>query len=144
MSDAPDRFTVGARFWVLSTPPVCATLAEAVVSPDGRLVLRFEGRVSADAVSAWRGCFLAIEESERAPLPDDVFYHDELKGMSVTTETGTPVGVVRDVWSAGPYDLLAFDDGARERLLPMIKHFVIHVDRALRQVTVRPPAGWLD
>ncbi|HET8761261.1 MAG TPA: ribosome maturation factor RimM [Nitrospiria bacterium] len=144
MSDAPDRFTAGARFWVLSTPPVRVTLAEAAGAPDGRLVLRFEGRESIDAVSAWRGCFLAIEESERAPLPDGAFYHDELKGMSVETEAGILVGVVRDVLSAGPYDLLAIEDGAQERLLPMVKAFVIRLDRALRRVTVRPPAGWLD
>jgi 16S rRNA processing protein RimM len=113
------------------------------VAPDGRLSLRFQGYSSIDAVGAWRGCYLAIEESERARLPDNVFYHDELKGMSVATEAGTPAGVIRDVWSTGPYDLLVLDDGATERFLPMIKEFIVRVDRARRQVIVRPPAGWM-
>lgn len=144
LSDVPDRFTAGAEFWVLTTPPVRVTLAEAAAAPPGRLTLRFQDQSSVDAVGSWRGCYLAIEESERAPLPDNVFYHDELKGMSVRTETGISVGVVRDVWSTGPYDMLALDDGARERLLPMVKDFVLRIDREFRQVTVRPPVGWLD
>jgi ribosomal 30S subunit maturation factor RimM len=64
--------------------------------------------------------------------------------MAVETETGVAVGVVRDVWSTGPYDLLALEDGARERLLPMVRDFVVHIDRALRRIIVRPPAGWVD
>ncbi|MFZ5877629.1 MAG: ribosome maturation factor RimM [Nitrospirota bacterium] len=144
LSDAPGRFAEGAEFWVLTTPPRRVTVEAAQAAPGGRLSLRFRGHASIDAVGSWRGCFLAIDESERARLPDDVFYHDELKGMSVATETGTPAGVIREVWSNGPYDLLALDEGGRERLLPMIREFVVSVDRAQRRVIVRPPAGWMD
>ncbi len=143
-SDAPDRFAVGSQLWLLATPPLRVTVEVSQAAHDGRFSLRFRGHSSIDAVGAWRGCFLAIDESERARLPDDVFYHDELTGMSVGTETGTPVGVIREVWSSGPYDLLALDDGGMERLLPMIKEFVVRVDRERRHVTVRPPAGWMD
>ncbi|MFZ5861609.1 MAG: ribosome maturation factor RimM [Nitrospirota bacterium] len=144
LSDAPDRFAEGAELWVLTAPPVRARVERVRAVPDGRVVLQFCGRSSLDEVGAWRGCYLAIEESERARLPEDAFYHDELKGMSVGTETGARVGVIRNVWSSGPYDLLACDDGGTERLLPMIKEFVVRVDRARRHVVVRPPAGWMD
>jgi 16S rRNA processing protein RimM len=143
-SDAPDRFSEGAEFWILTTPPCRVTVDAVQVAPDGRLSLRFQGYSTVEAVGVWRGCFLAIDESERARLPDNMFYHDELNGMSVATEAGTPVGVIRDVWSTGPYDLLALDDGGTERLLPMIKEFVVRVDRVRRHVIVRPPAGWMD
>jgi 16S rRNA processing protein RimM len=143
-SDAPGRFAEGAEFWMLTTPPRRVTVDAVQVAPDGRLSLRFRGYTSVDAVGAWRGCFLAIEESERARLPENVFYHDELKGMSVATEAGTSAGVIRDVWSNGPYDLLVLDDGGTERLLPMIKEFIIRVDRVRRHVIVRPPTGWMD
>jgi 16S rRNA processing protein RimM len=144
LSDAPGRFAEGSEFWMLTTPPRRVTVEAVQVAPDGRLALRFRGHASVDAVGAWRGCYLAIDESERARLPDNVFYHDELKGMSVATEAGTPAGVIRDVWSNGPYDLLTLDDGGRERLLPMIKEFIIRVDRVRRHVIVRPPTGWMD
>lgn len=143
-SDAADRFLVGSGFWVMATPPVRVTLAEVADAPKGTLTFRFEGRSSIEAVEGWRGCCLAIEESERAPLPGDSFYHDELRGMAVATESGEPVGTVRDVWSAGPHDLLVLESGERERLLPMVRAFVLHVDRAMRRVTVRPPNGWMD
>jgi len=143
-SDVPGRFQVGAGFWVMADPPVRVTLAGVAGASGGALTLRFQGCTSVDAVHGWRGCGLAIEESERAPLTGDRFYHDELKGMAVVTESGVSVGIVRDVWSTGPYDLLVLDHGGTERLLPMVRQLVVHVDREMRRVTVRPPNGWLD
>lgn len=143
-SDAPDRFRVGTAFWVLAEPPVRVTVAEVAQAPNGMLTLRFEGRTSIEAVEAWRGCCLAVEESERAPLADGSFYHDELRGMAVVTAAGVPVGTVRDIWSSGPNDLLAVDCEDGERLLPMVRAFVVHVDRVGRRITVRPPNGWMD
>lgn len=143
-SDVPGRFRVGAGFWVMADPPVRVTLAGVEGVLGGTLTLRFAGRTSVDAVGSWRGCGLAIEESERGALPADRFYHDELKGMMVVTESGVSVGVLRDVWSTGSYDLLVLDHRGTELLLPMVREFVVHVDRDARQVTVRPPDGWLD
>jgi 16S rRNA processing protein RimM len=128
----------------MADPPVRVTLAGVEDALPGTLTLRFEGRSSVDAVEGWRGCGLAIEESERAPLPGDRFYHDELKGMVVVTESGVPVGIIQDVWSTGPYDLLVLDSGGTERLLPMVRELILRVDREMRRVTVRLPNGWLD
>ena len=143
-SDAPDRFRVGAGFWVMTEPPVRVSLAAVSDEKGGVLTFRFHGRASVDAVEAWRGCGLAIEASERVPLAGGRFYYDELKGMLVTTELGVSVGVVRDLWPTGPYDLLVIDDDGVERLLPMVRDFVVLVDRTAGRLTVRPPNGWLD
>jgi 16S rRNA processing protein RimM len=130
--------------WVMAQPPVRVTLAEVAPNTNGVLTLRFEGRSSVESVESWRGCCLAVEESERAPLAGDCFYHDELRGMAVETEGGSPVGTIRDVWSNGPHDLLVLDCEDGERLLPMIRAFVVQVDRERRRIAVRPPNGWLD
>jgi 16S rRNA processing protein RimM len=143
-SDVPDRFRVGSDFWVMTDPPERVTLDSAKAAGRGLLTLRFQGRASPAAVAGWRGCCLAIEESDRAPLPGDRFYHDELNGMRVVTESGVVVGIVRDVWATGPHDLLVMESEGTERLLPMVREFVIRIDRAMRLVTVRPPSGWLD
>ena len=143
-SDVPGRFRVGAGFWVMADPPVRVSLAEVSGAVGGGLTLRFHGRTSLEAVDGWRGCGLAIEASERVPLTDDRFYHDELKGMLVATDSGVSVGVVRDLWSAGPYELLVIECAGGERLLPMVRDLIVGIDRQLRRVTVRPPKGWLD
>jgi 16S rRNA processing protein RimM len=143
-SDAPDRFRVGSDFWVMADPPVRVTLDSAAGAGPGLLMLRFQGRSSVDAVAGWRGCCLAIEASDRAPLAGDRFYHDELKGMTVMVESGAPVGIIQDLWPTGPHDLLVIESGGTERLLPMVRAFVIRIDRATRRVMVRPPDGWLD
>jgi 16S rRNA processing protein RimM len=143
-SDSPDRFLAGSDFWVMTDPPVRVTLDSAERAERGRLALRFQGRSSVDAVAGWRGCGLAIDESDRAPLPDDRFYYDELEGMTVTLESGEPVGIVRDVWATGPHDLLVIEHESTERMLPMVRAFVVCIDRTLRRVTVRPPNGWMD
>jgi 16S rRNA processing protein RimM len=128
----------------MSDPPVRVTLTGVEGAFGGTLTLRFQGFTSVDAVDGWRGCGLAIEEAERVPLSGDRFYHDELKGMAVVTELGVFVGIVRDVWSTGPYDLLVLDSGGTERLFPMVRELVVQIDRQSRLVTVRPPNGWLD
>jgi ribosomal 30S subunit maturation factor RimM len=104
----------------MADPPVRVTLAGVEDALPGTLTLRFEGRSSVDAVEGWRGCGLAIEESERAPWRA-IASIDELKGMVVVTESGVPVGIIQDVWSTGPYDLLVLNGGGTERLLPMVR-----------------------
>lgn len=143
-SDVPSRFRPGAGFWVMCDPPVRVTLAGVEGAFGNTVTLRFQGRGSVEAVDAWRGCTLAIEESERVPLTGDRLYHDELKGMAVATESGVFVGIVRDVWSTGPYDLLVLDNEGTERLFPLVRDLVVQVDRHTRRVTIRPPNGWLD
>ncbi len=144
LSDVVGRFQVGATFWALGTPPVRLTVGMLREDPRGGFCLRFEEWSSLDDVSPFRGCYLAIAESERPALPAGSFYHDELIGLTVWTEDGERVGVVRDIWSTGPHDVVVVKAGRGERLLPAIASVIVSVDVGAGRVIVRPPDGWMD
>jgi 16S rRNA processing protein RimM len=144
LSDVAGRFGVGAIFWLLGEPPARVTVAEVRGDPPGGVYLRFEEWSSVDEAVAARGRYLAIAEAERPTLPEGSYYHDQLKGLIAWTEGGERVGVVRDLWSTGPHDVLVLDADGAERLLAAVKSVVVEVDLAGGRIIVRPPNGWLD
>lgn len=144
LSDVAGRFRIGATFWALGTPPARLTVAALREDPRGGFCLRFEEWSSLDDAAAFRGCYLAIAESERPALPEGRFYHDELIGLTVWTEGGEMVGVVRDIWSTGPHDILVVKAGPAERLLAAIENVIVTVDIGGGRIVVRPPGGWMD
>lgn len=144
LSDVAGRFRVGAAFWALGTPPVRLTVAALREDPRGGFCLRFEEWSSLDDVVPFRGCYLAISESERPALPEGRFYHDEVIGLTVWTEGGEMIGVVRDIWSTGPHDILVVKAGPVERLLAAVASVIVAVDVGGGRVVVRPPDGWMD
>ena len=144
LSDIAGRFRVGAAFWALGTPPARLTVAALREDLRGGFCLRFEEWSSLDDVAPFRGCYLAIAESERPALPEGSFYYDELIGLTVWTEGGEMVGVVGDIWSTGPHDILVVKAGRTERLLAAIANVIVAVDIGGGRIIVRPPDGWMD
>src|SRR3989338_3482363 len=130
LSDVSGRFRVGATFWLLGEPPARVTVAEVRGEPRGGVYLRFKEWSSIDEAVAARGRYLAGGEGERPALPEGSYYHDQLRGLVAWTETGQRVGVVREVWSTGPHDVLVLDADGAERLLASVKSVVVDVDLA--------------
>jgi len=143
LSDVAGRFRVGASFWVVGPCPV-RIMVTSVREASGVVYLGCTEWPSSEVASAFRGCYLAIEQSERPVLLDGRYYHDQLIGLRARMETGEPVGVVRAIWSTGPHDVLVLECDGAERLLPAIKDMVVRVDVSAGQMTVRPPKGWID
>ena len=143
LSDVQNRFRVGASFWVAGPHPARISVA-SVRETSGGVYLRCPEWPSPEIGSSFRGSYLAIEQSERPMLPDGRYYHDQLIGLHVWTETGEPVGIVQNIWSNGPYDIVVLECGGKERLLPAVKDVVVRVDVAAGSMTVHPPDGWID
>jgi 16S rRNA processing protein RimM len=102
------------------------------------------GVESMDAAEALVGRRVAVRERDLPPLAEREFYHHELIGLDVVTESGERVGRVREVWSTGGNDVLAVDDGGRERLVPMIEDVVRHVDVAGGRIVIHVITGLFD
>lgn len=94
---------------------------------DGRLTLksvrdgsngaiaRFAEIADRNAAEALRGTELTVPRSSLPPLGEGEYYHVDLIGLSVETDTGTPVGVVAAVENFGAGDILDIEqpDGKR-------------------------------
>jgi 16S rRNA processing protein RimM len=149
LTDHPgERFAVGARVWAAgrSSP---LTIAEA--APDGKgLRLRFREVPDRTAAESLRDTLLEVGLDE-VPAPDgDAVWWHELVGVEIRGVDGTSLGTVRDVYRAGPAEVLVVEgDAVGPFDLPVVRDFirawtprdgVIVVDADALDLHPRPPA----
>jgi 16S rRNA processing protein RimM len=103
----------------------------------GQILVRVEGIEDRDEAEALKGERLYLDRARLPAADEDEFYHADLLGLSVVTETGVPVGEVRAVHNFGGGDMLeiAEADGGLATV-PFTHGAVPEVDLANRRVTV--------
>jgi 16S rRNA processing protein RimM len=124
-SAEPRRFDVGAELLVDGVP---ARVELSRLVGGGRPAIRLDRPVV-------RGAELAVRRADLAPLPDDSYYVADLVGLDVLDESGTRVGVVRDVLPGPANDVLELSTGA---LLPLVEDCVREVDLPGRRILLNP------
>jgi 16S rRNA processing protein RimM len=144
-TDAPDeRFADGT---VLTTDPVTAgpLVVESHRFQGDRLLVRFVGVGSRDAVMALRATQLLIAATARAPIDDpDEFYDSDLIGLQAQGRDGAYFGPVLEVVHlANAVYLLLRIEGV-DRLVPFVSSIVPEVDVAGGRLVIDPPEGLFD
>lgn len=117
-------------------------VSRAKPHPPGWLV-RFEGAEDCEAAEALVGTVLQVDASRLPPLEDGVYYHFELEGAEVVTDSGEVLGRVESVLETGANDVLTVVGPRGEILLPMIDQVIREFDRAERRLVVSPLPGLL-
>ena len=128
-TDVEDRLKAGA---VLHTDRGDLRVERSAPHREG-WVVAFEGVADRDAAEGLRGVVLRAEPVDD---PDALWVH-ELIGSEVVDQTGTIVGVVREIEANPASDLLVLDNGA---LIPSV--FIVSADGG--RVSVEVPEGLLD
>ena len=78
------------------------------------------------------------------PIPEGVFYFDDLIGVLAYLEDGTYVGEVTDVIQNGPTDILELKgESGTQILIPRVKEFVPFISVEDRKMTITPIDGLL-
>lgn len=109
------------------------------------VILKFAELASIDDAETIRGASICVRLEERAELPPDQYYHDDLLGLSVCGEDGREYGRVSSILTTGANDVLvATDETGREVLIPALKTVIIKVDMAARRLIFRALPGLLD
>jgi 16S rRNA processing protein RimM len=138
LSDAPDRFAVGARVLVDDRALTVATAR----AHQGRLLVRFDGVSDRNGAEALRGAELTIPAEEAHQLEDDwSFYPHQLVGFAVTDEKGETLGTMTRVDESPGADLWVVGARGREVLVPAVREIVVAVDLDERRIVLRPPDG---
>ncbi len=145
---APDRFD-GIRSVRVGRPGSGATIRREIRSARilrGRPVLGLEGVEDIGTAESLRGYELRIAESERASLPEGVFYFDELIGCRAESPAGATIGEVAGVEEAGGGILLVvrLAGGGGDALVPFVERICPVVDPAARRIVMDPPDGLLE
>jgi 16S rRNA processing protein RimM len=110
-----------------------------ISSRGGGYQIRFEGRNDRESVEGLRGLTIFAENGALPRLPGNEFYHFELKGMDVFSDTtGASIGTVIEVHNLPSMDTLevALKNGT-SILLPLSQQAVTVIDKANNRMTVR-------
>lgn len=142
--DPGERFAPGAR--LATDPPERGPLTiERARRHADRMLIAFAGVSDRDTAEDLRGTYLVIDSADLPALTDPDEFHDhELRGLSVVTDDGVPVGVVDDVTHLGQDVLVVRRDDGTETLVPFVREIVPEVDVAGGRIVIAPPAGLID
>lgn len=141
LTSNPDRLAEGAVVLVRGRP----TRILELVTPQGYPIIRFEGYSDRTAAERLRDTYIEIESHERAPLPEDEYYVDDLVGMEVVTTDDERVGRLAEVLYTGANDVYVVTrEGKRDVLVPAINDVVQSVDLVARRIVIDALPGLLD
>lgn len=136
LTDFPDRFTPGSELYLAGASHRVEWSRQ---QPTG-LVVKLAGVDDRAAAQAQRGRFLEVPDEALRPLPDGRWYHHDLVGLAVRSESGRDLGTLTDVVERPANDVWVATLDAEEWLIPVIADVVLRVDIPARVVTV---ADWV-
>jgi 16S rRNA processing protein RimM len=102
------------------------------------LVVKLSGIDNRTLAEMHSGGYLEVPEARA--LPSDAYYHHQLVGLEVRTESGKPLGRISDVLQRPANDVWVAREGGVELLIPATRDAVLDVDVEHGQVVV---ADWL-
>lgn len=146
-TDFPEeRFYEGAHLMTRAKDGTLATLEVATMRMhQGRPVILFKGIGSMNDAERLAGTELRIAAGERDAdlLEAGEYFHRDLIGCAVVTESGEPVGDVTAVEGNRGSTRLVVRSVRNEVLIPLADE-ICTIDVASKRITVRPPEGLLE
>jgi 16S rRNA processing protein RimM len=146
-TDFPEqRFREGAQLMTRQKDGTPATLEVATMRMhQGRPVILFTGVASMNDAELLAGQELRIAEAEGRDglLGEGEYYHRDLIGCAVVTESGESVGEVTAVEGDRSATRLVVRSRRNEVLIPLADA-ICTVDLKGKRITVRPPEGLLE
>jgi len=103
-------------------------IEETQAGSAGFVLMRFAGIDAPETAKSFTGAQLIVNREQAAPLDDGEFYVEDLKGLTVNTETGETIGCIVDVIEGGGGELaeIALTNGGK-RLVPFRKEFFTEI-----------------
>ncbi len=117
---------------------------ERVQIGNAEVFVKFQGVDDRNQAETLRGAGLMIPREARVPAPVDQYYHFEIIGLPVYSETGKPLGEIVNIETFPAHDVWVIRRGDRERLVPAVKAFIKDVDVQNRRVVMAPIPGLLE
>ena len=136
-SDNPGRYAPGGE---ISIGGQAYRIAAAAPLKTAYLV-RLDGVDDANAAAALAGEAVLAAEATAPPLPEGVYYHYQLIGLTVTGADGAPLGVLTEVLRTGANDVYVVASENAELLVPAVSDVVRAVDLERGVMTVALPDG---
>ncbi len=142
LSDVPGRFQdLKKVFWIGLNNKVRELHVIAVRPVNTFWLIRFKDIESPEKASELTRGYIALPETERGTLPEGVFFIDDIVGLLVEDESGSPLGKVIGVYQTGAQDLYEIQGQGMSFMLPAAKRYILAIDLKLRKMCVHVPEG---
>jgi 16S rRNA processing protein RimM len=106
-------------------------------------LLKLAGCDDRNAAEDLRGLLVQVPIHEAAPLEEGEYYHHQIIGLTVETETGETLGRVAEVLETGANDVYVVRGPAGEVLLPAVEDVILAVAPEDGRLVVRLLPGIL-
>ncbi len=108
------------------------------------LLLKLGGCDDRNEAEELRGMLVQIPTEEAVPLEEGEYYHFQIIGAAVETESGEALGRVVEVLETGANDVYIVRGPRGELLVPAIESVVRELGLDAKRVVIRPLPGMLD
>jgi 16S rRNA processing protein RimM len=129
MTDFPERIQPGLLVFAgESYQPLHVRRCRGYAN--GLLVL-FEEINDSEAAGLWRNALISIKTDTVPDLPEGEYYHHQVLGLRVVSDTGLELGKVTRILETGAHDVcIVRSEAGRELLIPMVDQFILQIDLA--------------
>jgi 16S rRNA processing protein RimM len=136
LTDFDDRFAPGSQ---LVLGGASRRVEWSRRRPTG-FVVKFSELDTRTVAETFRGTYLEVEDEDARSLPVGRWYHHQLIGLEVATESGEELGTLTSVLERPANDVWVVGQDGVEHLIPATHDAVLDVDLEAGRVTV---ADWL-
>lgn len=108
------------------------------------MLVAFQGVDNPEQAGEYRNNLVYVRTDEIPPLEAGEYYHHQLLGLQVFTESAERLGKVVDILETGSNDILVVNlDAGGEALLPFTDEVILQIDPSRRAIRVRLLPGLL-
>ncbi|MPL60386.1 Ribosome maturation factor RimM [bioreactor metagenome] len=125
-TDFPERFTQTKQ--LILEDGSCLRI-ESVKFHKKFVLLKLHGINTMNDAENLRGKFVHVKRADAVRLPEGHYYHFDIIGLKVYSETGEYLGKITDILSTGSNDVYVIEQDAKKPLLiPALKEVVLDIN----------------
>ncbi len=136
LTEFPERFDEMDAVYLGDAHSARLVGVESVRWHKEHVLIRFDSFADRTAAEKLRGQYLKVPRDSAVKLDDGVFYHYQLEGLAVVTDTGEPLGKLSYVLETGANDVYVIATPDGELLLPATHEVIRDINLAEKIVTV--------
>jgi 16S rRNA processing protein RimM len=139
-SDFPERLQVNSTLYVGEKHH--SMRLSSIRRHQDHLIVAFEGIASPEEAGIWRNHWVYVSTATRPPLPEGEYYHHQLIGLLIESDTGEDLGRVVEILETGSNDVLVVrPETGEEILLPITDEVVKEIDLETGKIRVHVLPG---
>lgn len=108
------------------------------------IVIKLSGIDDRNTSESLRNKYISLPKDEMFELPNNMYFSDDLIGMSVVDDKGNKVGTLVDINQNTSQDLYIIDTGVKTFSLPAVSEFILDVNVSEKQMTVKLIEGIVE